>query len=281
MNPDDFLSIASTFSNFNKYDSYLTTNKWLDCGEIYNYEDDITRKSNYIFIKFNYIGECSIYIERPNCEDLINIKKLNPTILTGNDLVRANYISSFDDNEPEKENHFMAFNNIEELKIWDASTSIKISEEEFHLMISDKKFRTEKIKNCFNSIFADLLERLKNQIRNLELNPNIYHEKLTKIMDDLPNHFEVEIVDSFEDKLAIINPKTYEIKELSSYSSNKTDDYFVEDLLYLVAEEFALVAENEDPTRSFKRILDFLRESGFKDLVNKTACRFNEMHLGE
>ena len=100
-------------------------------------------------------------------------------------------------------------------------------------------------------------------------------------MDDLPNYFEIEIVDSFEDKLAIINPKTYEVTKLKSYSSDKTDDYFVEDLLFLIAEEFALMAENEDPKRSFKRILDFLRESGFNDLVKKTACRFNEIQLGE
>lgn len=276
MNPDDFLTITSTFGKYNyySYDSNLPSS-WLAYDD--SYKED---KSNYIFIKFDYTGETAIYIERPNCEDLVNIKKLNPTILTGDDLVKANYASSFDDNEPE-ENNFMAFNNIEELNIWGLSTQTKISEEEFHLMISDEKFRTEKIKKCFDSIFAGFLDNLKNQIKKLELNPNIYHEKLTKIIDDLSNHFEIEIIDSFDDKLAIINPKTYEVTKLSSYSSNKTDDYFVEDLLFLIAEEFALMAKNEDPEESFKRILDFLRESGFKDLVRKTACRFNEIQLGE
>lgn len=282
MNPEDFFSVATSFSKYNSVyntlnSSYLNTG-WNWNSDLYNqsYQDV---KNNYIWLNVNYIGNDKIYIERPNCEDLINIKKLNPTVIIDNDLkCKAKYANSFDDMQDEGEG--LVINNIEEIKVFINNTQKNISKDEFNLITTDKKFRDEMMNSVLTSISSNLLNVLESQVRRLDLNPNIYHEKFVEVINNLRDYLEITITDSFEDKLAIINSKTYEIIKIKPYEPDKVDDCFIEDLISFIASEFSfLINKDEEPAESLRRILIFLRRSNHKKLANKLQSYLNEMFL--
>ena len=95
MNPEDFTFDPNYhYDYFNNY-YYDKTMGWSNCNAAYRIIED-----NRILLNVNYIGVKTIYIERPNCEDLINIKELNPAVIVDNNLKTiANYADSFDDTE--------------------------------------------------------------------------------------------------------------------------------------------------------------------------------------
>ena len=271
MEPEDFFSVITDFSKNNSvyntlknssvYDhSYLNTGwnwNWTCDPYDQSYQD---AENNYIWLNVNYIGNDKIYIERPNCEDLVNIKKLNPRIVIGNDLkCKAKYANSFDDLQDENED--IIINNIEEIKVC-SNTQKNLSEDEFDLITTDKNFRNEMMNSILTSISGNLLNNLENQVRLLDLNPNIYHKKFTEIINNLRDYLEITITDSFEDRLAVINPKTYEIIKIKSYEPDKTSDNFIEDLLSFIANEFSfLINKDENPAESLRRILIFLESA--------------------
>ena len=114
------------------------------------------------------------------------------------------------------------------------------------------------------------------------MNPNIYHEKFLEIINNLRDYLEITITDSFKDKLAIINPKTYEITKLKHYEPTKAEDYFIEDLSFLVADEIlnelnALRnGRTPNPVKSLNAITKFLIDSGRPELADKIQSYFNE-----
>lgn len=294
MNPDDIFSMVSNFSKYSSaYDTLSSNyldNRWDWSCDPYPQSYQVI-KNNCIWLNVNYIGNKRIYIERPNCEDLVNIKKLNPTIVVGNDLEdKANYANSFDDIQDEDEDKGITINNIEEIEVSNGTfgstkTQKKLSEDEFNLITTDEKFRSEILGSILTSISCDFLNHLERQVRNLDLNPNIYHEKFMEIINNFRDYLEITITDSFEDKLAVINPKTYEITKIKPYEPTKAEDYFIEDLSFLVVDEFikeiSALRNNgaPNPAKSISVIIKFLIDSGRSELARKVQSYFNESIL--
>ncbi len=270
MNPEDFTFDPNYhYDYFNNY-YYDKTMGWSNCNAAYRIIED-----NRILLNVNYIGVKTIYIERPNCEDLINIKELNPAVIVDNDLKTiANYADSFDDTGGKEKGKEITINNIEEIKVStgrfnSSNFQREISEEEFYSITTNEKFRIEIVETAITSISSCLLDNFERQAEYLKLNPNIYHEKFVKVINSLRDYLEITITDSNGGKLAVINPKTYEITNLKSYKKDD-DERFIEDLLSLVADEFNfLVNKGGDPAESFEIILNFLRKSNHKELAKK------------
>ena len=270
MNPDDFFTF-DPISNYSKYSNYYYDKNmgWSNYNAAYRIIED-----NRILLNVNYIGVKTIYIERPNCEDLINIKELNPAVIVDNNLKTiANYADSFDDTEDKEKGKEITINNIEEIEVStgrfnSSNFQRELSEEEFYSITTNEKFRSEIVETAITSISSCLLDNFERQAECLKLNPNIYHEKFVEVINNLRDYLEITITDSNGGKLAVINPKTYEITNLKSYKTD--DELFIEDLLSLVADEFNfLINKNGNPAESFEIILNFLRKSNHKELVKK------------
>ena len=261
MNPEDF-----TFDPNYYYDK---TMGWSNCNAAYRVIED-----NRILLNVNYIGVKTIYIERPNCEDLINIKELNPAVIVDNNLKTiANYADSFDDTEDKEKGKEITINNIEEIEVStgrfnSSNFQRELSKEEFYSITTNEKFRSEIVETAITSISSCLLDNFERQVECLKLNPNIYHEKFVEVINNLRDYLEITITDSNGGKLAVINPKTYEITNLKSCKAD--DERFIEGLLFLVADEFNfLINKNGNPAESFEIILNFLRKSNHKELAKK------------
>lgn len=269
MNPEDFTFDPNYhYDCFNNY-YYDKTTSWSNYNAAYRIIED-----NRILLNVNYIGVKTIYIERPNCEDLINIKELNPAVIVDNNLKTiANYADSFDDTEGKEKGKEITINNIEEIEVStgrfnSSNFQRELSEEEFYSITTNEKFRNEIVETAITSISSCLLDNFERQTECLKLNPNIYHEKFVEVINNLRDYLEITITDSNGGKLAVINPKTYEITNLKSCKPD--DERFIEDLLSLVADEFNfLVNKGGDPAESFEIILNFLRKSNHKDLAKK------------
>lgn len=269
MNPEDFTFNPNYhYDYFNNY-YYDKTMSWSNCNAAYRIIED-----NRILLNVNYIGVKTIYIERPNCEDLINIKELNPAVIVDNNLKTiANYADSFDDTEGKEKGKEITINNIEEIEVSTGRFSSsnfqrELSEEEFYSITTNEKFRNEIVETAITSISSSILDNFERQAECLKLNPNIYHEKFVEVINNLRDYLEITITDSNGGKLAVINPKTYEITNLKSCKPD--DKRFIEDLLFLVADEFNfLINKNGNPAESFEIILNFLRKSNHKDLAKK------------
>lgn len=270
MNPEDFTFDPNYhYDYFNNY-YYDKTMSWSNCNAAYRIIED-----NRILLNVNYIGVKTIYIERPNCEDLINIKELNPAVIVDNNLKTiANYADSFDDTEGKEKGKEITINNIEEIEVSTGAFNSsnfqrELSEEEFNSITTNEKFRSAIVETAIASISSRLLDNFESQVEYLKLNPNIYHEKFVEVINNLRDYLEITITDSNGGKLAVINPKTYEITNLKSYKADD-DERFIEDLLFLVADEFNfLVNKGGDPAESFEIILNFLRKSNHKELAKK------------
>lgn len=270
MNPEDFTFDPNYhYDYFNNY-YYDNTTSWSNYNAAYRIIED-----NRILLNVNYIGVKTIYIERPNCEDLINIKELNPAVIVDNNLKTiANYADSFDDTEGKEKGKEITINNIEEIEVSTgrfngSNFQRELSEEEFYSITTNEKFRNEIVETAITSISSCLLDNFERQTECLKLNPNIYHEKFVEVINNLRDYLEITITDSNGGKLAVINPKTYEITNLKSCKPDD-DERFIEDLLSLVADEFNfLVNKGGDPAESFEIILNFLRKSNHKDLAKK------------
>lgn len=279
MNPDDF-TFNPIYYNYNYSDCsnyyYDKTMGWSNCNAAYQIIED-----NRILLNVNYIGVKTIYIERPNCEDLANIKELNPAVIVDNDLkTTANYADSFDDIEGKEKGKEIIISNIEEIEVStgrfnNSNFQKELSEEEFNLITANEKFRSEIVETAITSISSSILGNFERQVECLKLNPNIYHEKFVEIINNLRDYLEITITDSNGGKLAVINPKTYEITNLKSYKADERfdehfDEHFIEDLLFLVADEFNfLINKDRNPAESFEVILNFLRNSNHKELAKK------------
>ena len=267
MNPEDFTFDPNYhYDYFNNY-YYDKTMGWSNCNAAYQIIEN-----NRILLNVNYIGVKTIYIERPNCEDLINIKELNPAVIVDNDLETiANYADSFDDTESKKGKEII-ISNIEEIEVStgrfnSSNFQRELSEEEFYSITTNEKFRSEIVETAITSISSGILDNFERQAECLKLNPNIYHKKFVEVINNLRDYLEITITDSSGGKLAVINPKTYEITNLKSY---KADERFIEELLFLVADEFNfLINKNGNPAESFEIILNFLRKSNHKELAKK------------
>ena len=270
MNPEDFTFDPNyNYNYFNNY-YYDKTMGWSNCNAAYRIIED-----NRILLNVNYIGVKTIYIERPNCEDLINIKELNPAVIVDNNLKTiANYADSFDDTEGKEKGKEITINNIEEIEVStgrfnSSNFQRELSEEEFYSITTNEKFRSEIIETAITSISSSFLDNFERQVEYLKLNPNIYHEKFVEVINNLRDYLEITITDSNGGKLAVINPKTYEITNLKSCKADD-DEHFIEDLLSIVADEFNfLVNKGGDPAESFEIILNFLRKSNHKELAKK------------
>lgn len=268
MNPEDFTFDPNYhYDYFNNY-YYDKTMGWSNYNAAYQIIEN-----NRILLNVNYIGVKTIYIERPNCEDLINIKELNPAVIVDNNLkALANYADSFDDIESKKGKE-ITINNIEEIEVStgrfnSSNFQRELSEEEFYSITANEKFRSEIVETAITSISSSILDNFERQAECLKLNPNIYHEKFVEVINNLRDYLEITITDSNGGKLAVINPKTYEITNLKSCKPD--DERFIEDLLFLVADEFNfLVNKGGDPAESFEIILNFLRKSNHKELAKK------------
>ena len=269
MNPEDFTFDPNYhYDYFNNY-YYVKTMGWSNCNDAYRIIED-----NRILLNVNYIGVKTIYIERPNCEDLINIKELNPAVIVDNNLkTLANYADSFDDTEGKEKGKEITINNIEEIEVStgrfnSSNFQRELSEEEFYSITTNEKFRNEIVETAITSISSCLLDNFEMQAECLKLNPNIYHEKFVEVINNLRDYLEITITDSNGGKLAVINPKTYEITNLKSCKPD--DERFIEDLLSLVADEFNfLINKNGNPAESFEIILNFLRKSNHEELAKK------------
>ena len=268
MNPEDFTFDPNYhYDYFNNY-YYDKTMGWSNYNAAYRIIEN-----NRILLNVNYIGVKTIYIERPNCEDLINIKELNPAVIVDNDLETiANYSDSFDDTESKKDKE-ITINNIEEIEVStgrfnSSNFQRELSEEEFYSITTNEKFRNEIVETAITSISSSILDNFERQAECLKLNPNIYHEKFVEVINNLRDYLEITIIDSNGGKLAVINPKTYEVTNLKSCKPD--DERFIEDLLFLVADEFNfLINKNGNPAESFEIILNFLRKSNHKELAKK------------
>lgn len=167
----------------------------------------------------------------------------------------------------------ITINNIEEIEVStgrfnSSNFQRELSEEEFYSMTTNEKFRNEIVETAITSISSCLLDNFERQAECLKLNPNIYHEKFVEVINNLRDYLEITITDSNGGKLAVINPKTYEITNLKSHKAD--DERFIEDLLFLVADEFNfLINKDRNPAESFGVILNFLRSSNHKELVKK------------
>ena len=142
MNPEDFTFDPNYhYDYFNNY-YYDKTMGWSNCNDAYRIIED-----NRILLNVNYIGVKTIYIERPNCEDLINIKELNPAVIVDNNLkTLANYADSFDDTEGKEKGKEITINNIEEIEVStgrfnSSNFQRELSEEEFYSITTNEKFR--------------------------------------------------------------------------------------------------------------------------------------------
>lgn len=270
MNPEDFTFDPNYHYNyFNNY-YYDKTMGWSNCNASYRIIE-----YNRILLNVNYIGVKTIYIERPNCEDLINIKELNPAVIVDNNLKTiANYADSFDDTEDKEKGKEITINNIEEIEVSTGAFNSsnfqrELSEEEFYSMTTNEKFRNEIVETAITSISSSILDNFERQAECLKLNPNIYHEKFVEVINSLRDYLEITITDSNDGKLAAINPKTYEITNLKSYKKDD-DERFIENLLFLIAGEFNfLINKDGNPAESFEVILNFLRNSNHKELAKK------------
>ena len=269
MNPEDFtFDDPNYYYNYSNNYYYYKTMGLSNCDAAYRIIED-----NRILLNVNYIGVKTIYIERPNCEDLINIKELNPAVIVDNNLKTiANYADSFDDTEGKEKGKEITINNIEEIEVStgrfnSSNFQRELSEEEFYSITTNEKFRNEIVETAITSISSCLLDNFERQAEYLKLNPNIYHEKFVEVINNLRDYLEITITDSNGAKLAVINPKTYEITNLKS---KPDDERFIEDLLFLVADEFNfLINKNGNPAESFEIILNFLRKSNHKELAKK------------
>lgn len=269
MNPEDFTFVPNYhYDCLNNY-YYDKTMSWSNYNATYRIIED-----NRILLNVNYIGVKTIYIERPNCEDLINIKELNPAVIVDNNLKTiANYADSFDDTEGKEKGKEITINNIEEIEVStgrfnSSNFQRELSEEEFYSITTNEKFRNEIVETAITSLSSCLLDNFERQAERLKLNPNIYHEKFVEVINNLRDYLEITITDSNGGKLAVINPKTYEITDLKSYKAD--DERFIEDLLFLVADEFNfLINKDGNPAESFEIILNFLRKSNHKELAKK------------
>ena len=270
MNPEDFtFDDPNYYYNYSNNYYYYKTMGLSNCDAAYRIIED-----NRILLNVNYIGVKTIYIERPNCEDLINIKELNPAVIVDNNLkTLANYTDSFDDTEGKEKGKEITINNIEEIEVStgrfnSSNFQRELSEEEFYSITTNEKFRSEIVETAITSISSCLLDNFEGQAEYLKLNPNIYHEKFVEVINNLRDYLEITITDSNGGKLAVINPKTYEITNLKSCKPD--DERFIEDLLFLVADEFNfLINKNGNPAESFEIILNFLRKSNHKELAKK------------
>lgn len=287
----DYYSTVSPYSTTSDY-------YWDDCvsSNVYGNAYGANKiKHNELYICINIKGPKVLYIERPNCEDVVNIKKLNAgipsediakakflNIITDEDLANS-YASSFDE-IPDNKKYSPAVRNVEEISIGQYGVNkIIISEQEYHTIVADADYRQNRITTQIDNTLLKLRDRLFKEIGDLDLNPNFYLERVDKLMDVYKNGVSVTIEDAFDIVIASIDLKDNKITEVSTFEKTKVEEEMLRDVVFTAADsimyELTAMRDGQKPNLPiiFRTIVDTIRSLGRPDIAAEGTNYFNEL----
>lgn len=301
MNPEDFLSNLSKYSEiFNGLKSYYydgsdTSSNW--CFDGWRTDDSLIKSSTYknkgkVFLKL-ISNKIQLFIERPNCEDLVNIKKLNPSVFT-EEGISVPYVASFDEPEPESDSEYRSSmiecNNVEEINI----DTVCIYEE-IDLETYKNEFLTQSdyYSNFLNKLISEAKEDIKHKFNyvisnDFGLNPNLYNDKIEKEIEKQIKNFTITIYNEFDEKIAEINPETFkffklkEIKEIDEIRKLIQDvgtiiiDAYNNDGLKKVFFDFRNYIIDEYGEK-YKKEIDFLNQE-FNETISALSSKEIKQH---
>jgi len=218
MNPEDFLSKYSEIFNGLKSYYYDDGDSWWNDWRT---DDSLIKSSTYknkgkVFLKL-ISNEIHLFVERPNCEDLVNIKKLTPSVFT-EEGISVPYTTSFDESESDSENESSTVecNNIEEINI-----DTVYLQEEIDLETYKNEFLTQSdyYFNFLNKLISEVKEDIKHKFNyilsnDFDLNPNLYKEQIEKEIEKQIKNFTITIYNDFDEQIAEINPETFKFFKL-------------------------------------------------------------------
>lgn len=286
----DYYSTVSPYSTASDY--------WDDCvsSNVYGNAYGANKiRHNELYICINIKGPKVLYIERPNCEDIVNIKKLNAgvpsediakakflNIITDEDLANS-YASSFDE-IPDSKKYCPSVRNVEEISFGQFSTNkIIISEQEYHTLVADADYRQNRITTQVDNTLLKFRDYLFKEIGDLDLNPNFYLERVNELMDVYKNGISVTIEDAFDIVIASIDLKNNTITEVSTFEKTKVEEEMLRDVVFTAADsimyELQAMRDGQKPNLPvvFRTIVDTVRNLGRPDIAAEGINYFNEL----
>lgn len=218
MNPDDFRdaifawkdnynSLSASWCDYNDDCSYSTSNSryWLS-----NDFDPRTmlrpiHDAQFIPASFNLkirvkptCDNETFYFERPNCDNKVDVEKINPKLINENgkeisyaaSFSDAEYNVAHNDTETEEKDIF----NIEEITIGVWDYTLDISFEEYKKIKEDPKVATNyflKVKKQFEKNFKTVLcEKL---LKEKKIAPKIFKDYINKAISDIEVNVSIEL----------------------------------------------------------------------------------------
>ena len=219
MNPDDF---RDALQNFAWNNAYSLSSNWYDSDDCYstvsrhyNYNPyDLMRPARDIqfipakfSLKVRVNPTCeneTFYFERPNCDNKIDVEKINPKLMNENGK-EISYAASFSEaehnalyNDTEIDNKKDIY-NIEEITIGIWDYTLDISFEEYEKIREDQEVATNyflKAKKQFEKNFKSVLcEKL---LKEKKIAPKIFKDYINKAISDIEVNVSIELQsDSF------------------------------------------------------------------------------------
>lgn len=281
MNPEDLLSkYHEIFNGLKSY--YYDSDSW--SWDDWRYDDNGLSKfsahknKRKVFLKL-ISNKIQLFVERPNCEDLVNIKKLTPSVFT-EEGISVPYATSFDELEAEENIPMVECNNIEEINI-----DTVYLYEEIDLETYKNEFLTQSdyYSNFLNKLISEAKENIKIKFNcilsnDFDLNPNLYNDKIEKEIEKQVKNFTITIYNDFDEKVAEIDPKTFKFFKLKEIKE-------IDEIRKLIQDVGAIIVETYNSDNFKKVFFDFKKyiidEYGekYKNEIDYLNQEFNEIIL--
>ena len=194
MNPDDWSSDWKEY--LNNHFSYYTNSTVSNYSSLKSLYDDINGYGFYRhvadpYIRINIHSEhVTLYLERPNCDDIVNVEKINPIIVIEGEEIP--YQTSFEDTTTEEKGCNLSINNVEAVDLYpdDYYKKLELGAYAQILNNSEKPMISLLLEDYRRAATRDL----EQSIYNLNLNPNIYKEQVKKVIKNLNIHITIELI---------------------------------------------------------------------------------------
>ena len=222
MNPDNWSLFSymkgDLYSNYslNSYDYY---------EDNYNYRHSLIMREPTINMIIT-VEDVTLFIERPNCSDLVNVSLLNPIVRTAEG-EEVSYVSGFNISEEEKKSEASRSKDIlsiEEISVNGNSYSNTLDETLYtgHFEIGDEVAK-ETLKEEINSILKNMRDTCKAKIQeDLKLNPNIYEKQIENAINaSLVKSIEIVYSDEFNSAKMLMKVS----RDLSRFDIINSFDY--------------------------------------------------------